>query len=146
MNIRFYLDKDISGCTELFIDVFNQEPWNDNWLTDIAEKYLSDYTNTPGFIGVVAEEGAEIRGFIFGVCKRWWSGDEFFINEMCVSKRSQGNGLGTELLNYLELNLVGTGIKRITLLTDKGIPAEYFYKKNGFQEIDRLMFMCKSIG
>ncbi|PZD97255.1 GNAT family N-acetyltransferase [Paenibacillus sambharensis] len=145
MIIRSYSDKDMLACKELFINVFNQEPWNDNWLPGKAERYLSDYTSTPGFSGVVAEEGTEINGFIFGVRKQWWSGDEFFINEMCVSKNKQGIGLGSELLKYLESDLVRTGIKRITLLTDKGIPAEYFYKKNGFQEIDRLMFMCKSI-
>lgn len=145
MNIEKYSDKDFQACVELFINVFNQDPWNDRWEQDHAKDYLSDYIHTPGFIGVVAKEGSSIQGFIFGFRKRWWSGDEFYINEMCVDQALQRNGIGTELLNYLRDLLKGENISRITLLTDKGIIAEKFYEKNGFNEIERLIFMCKEI-
>lgn len=57
------------------------------------------------------------------------------INELCVEIDDHRRGIGTEMLNYLENMLKEEKIERKTLLTDKGIPAEEFYKKKGFIEI-----------
>ncbi|TLS52535.1 GNAT family N-acetyltransferase [Paenibacillus antri] len=144
MNIRHYSSEDFQGCVELFINVFNREPWNDRWTQEKARQYLKDYVDTPGFKGFVAEDIA-IRGFIMGVRKRWWSSDEFFINEMCVEIADQRSGVGTKLLDHLGNALKSEGIERITLLTSREVPAEQFYKKNGFVTIDSLIFMNKNM-
>ncbi|RRJ61731.1 GNAT family N-acetyltransferase [Paenibacillus oralis] len=144
MNIRHYSFEDFQGCVELFIHVFNQEPWKDNWTQEKARQYLQDYIDTPGFKGVVADD-INIKGFIMGIRKRWWSGDEFFINEMCVDTANQRSGVGTRLLDHLDNALKSEGIERITLLTSKGVPAEQFYRKNGLSTIDDLIFMYKKI-
>ena len=145
MEIRLFEKDDLLKCTRLFVDVFNQEPWNDKWSEVTAKKYLLDYTNTPGFLGIVAVDGDVIIGFIFGAQKVWWSGNEFFINEMCVNAEKQKNGIGSMLLNYLLKELDSENVSNLSLLTDRGIPAEAFYKKNGFIEIDRLMFLSRDI-
>lgn len=145
MTVRIYTYDDFTKCVELFINVFNQEPWNDNWTTEYAGQYLKDFMDTPGFRGIVYEDDSIVKGFIFGTRKKWWSGDEFLINELCVEIDEQRRGIGTEMLNYLENILKDEKIERITLLTDKGIPAEEFYKKKGFIEIERLLFMSKEI-
>lgn len=144
--IRPFVERnDLKTCITLMINVFNNEPWNDNWTYEGAEKYLLDYIATPGFKGIVADEDNKIKGFIFGFRKRWWQADEFYINEMCVQISEQRNGIGTKLIKYLEDSLVAEGIENITLLTDRGIPAEEFYKKNGFSEIERIIFLHKQI-
>lgn len=56
MNIRHYASEDFQGCVELFMNVFNEEPWKDRWTQGTAEQYLKDYMDTPGFTGIVAEE------------------------------------------------------------------------------------------
>lgn len=132
-------------CTRLFIDVFNQEPWNDKWSEEVAKQYLLDYTNTPGFMGIIAVKEGVVIGFIFGAHKVWWSGNEFFINEMCVKTENQKNGIGSMLLNYLLKKLDSENVSHLSLLTNRGIPAESFYKKNRFTEIKRLMFLSQSI-
>lgn len=144
MNIRNYSSEDFQGCIELFINVFNEEPWKDSWTQEKAQQYLKDYIDTPGFKGIVAED-VTIQGFIMGVRKRWWSSDEFFIHEMCVKIADQRSGVGTKMLNHLGNTLKSEGIERITLLTSKEIPAEQFYKKNGFKTIDSLIFMSKKM-
>lgn len=73
MIVRPYEAADLHKCTVLFIDVFNQAPWNDQWNPETAEQYLDDFTLSPGFRGFVAEDGEQIRGFAVGVCRRWWS-------------------------------------------------------------------------
>ena len=63
---------------------------------------------------------------------------------MCVESQHQNRGIGKLLLDYL-IKSLGNNISNITLLTDRGIPAEAFYKKNGFREIERLVFLSKNI-
>ncbi|SDW36960.1 GNAT family N-acetyltransferase [Paenibacillus sp. PDC88] len=145
MELRLFDRNDLLLCVSTFISVFNQEPWNDEWSSDTAYQYLTDFTNTPGFIGVVAVDGEEIIGFIFGATKHWWSGKEFFINEMCVSVQKQKSGVGSALMRFLIEKLESDEVGNITLLTDRGIPAEAFYKKIGFAEIDRLVFLNKNL-
>ncbi|MFF2482754.1 GNAT family N-acetyltransferase [Paenibacillus sp. NPDC058071] len=145
MNIKSYLLDDFERCISLFIEVFNSEPWNDKWSREKAERYLNDYIHAPGFKGIVAEEEGTINGFIFGISKRWWSADEFFIHEMCVRSATQRTGIGTRMFNYLDQMLKEEAIENITLLTDRGVPAEAFYIKNGFKEIKRIVFLSKSI-
>lgn len=145
MNIRTYTAQDLQKCTATFIEVFNAEPWNDEWTTERATRYLHDFTQTPGFLGLLAMEQDEIVGLLFGVRKAWWSGDEFFIHEMCVKTTAQKSGIGSQMLNQLVEMLKEEGVQDILLITDRGIPAEEFYKKNGFEEIERVVVMAKSI-
>ncbi|USB31655.1 GNAT family N-acetyltransferase [Paenibacillus sp. YPG26] len=145
MKIRSFSQADIDSCVDLFIRVFNQEPWNDEWSRDYAGHYLNDYVNASGFGGYIAEDEEGIKGFIMGIRKKWWSGDEFFINEMCVDTSCQRSGIGSQLINIVHEDMQSRGISRITLLTNRGIPAEDFYKKHGFVEIERLIFMNKEL-
>ncbi|HEY4622970.1 MAG TPA: GNAT family N-acetyltransferase [Solibacillus sp.] len=145
MEFKTYTEQDLEKCTKTFIKVFNSAPWNDEWTPENATSYLTDFTHTPGFLGLLAFEHDEIVGFIFGVRRAWWSGNEFFIHEMCVASQKQHAGVGTALLNQLVNELKPHAIQNITLLTDRGIPAEAFYKKNGFEEIERIMFLNKEL-
>ncbi|MTD31349.1 GNAT family N-acetyltransferase [Planomicrobium sp. YIM 101495] len=126
------------------MEVFNAEPWNDQWTFEKAGKYLTAFSETPGFTGILAWENEEVIGFVFGVQRTWWSGDEFYIHEMCVDSRHQNTGIGKALLDFLAESL-GEEIDNIALLTERGIPAEAFYKRNGFEEIERLVFLSKNI-
>ena len=145
MEFKLVAESDLIECTEVFIEVFNDEPWNDEWTFAKAKKYLFNFYQTPGFLGVLAVENKEILGFIFGVHRVWWSGDEFFINEMCVKMQHQSKGIGKAMLNHLLKELHNNDLSSIILLTDRGIPAEEFYKKNGFEEIERIIFLHKNI-
>ncbi|WP_342576064.1 GNAT family N-acetyltransferase [Solibacillus sp. FSL K6-1781] len=145
MEFKRMEKSDLATCTETFIKVFNAEPWNDNWNDESAHQYLSDYYNTPNFLGVIAIENGVLLGFIMGVQRKWYSGDEYFIHEMCVDQTLQNKGIGKAMLNYLEIQLKEKSVELMTLLTNRNIPAEHFYKNNGFDEIERLVFLYKEI-
>lgn len=145
MEIKVVEESDLLTCTDVFIEVFNGEPWNDEWQPEKAKQYVLDFYHTPGFMGLVATEGEETTGFLFGVHRVWWSGDEFFINEMCVKGNRQKQGIGKALLDRLLEELNTRKITHLSLLTDRGIPAEDFYKKNGFTEVERLVFLSRGI-
>lgn len=145
MEFKRMEETDLATCTATFIKVFNAEPWNDNWNEESAFQYLSDYYNNPNFLGVIAIENGEQLGFIMGVQRKWYSGDEYFIHEMCVDQTLQNKGIGKAMLNYLEIQLKARSVESMTLLTNRNIPAEQFYKNNGFEEIERLVFLYKEI-
>lgn len=64
---------------------------------------------------------------------------------MFVKQEQQNKDIGKKLLNYLIKELHINQINNIILLTDKGILAEKFYKNNGFEEIERIIFLNKNI-
>lgn len=140
MEFRILTEKDVPACTHTFIEIFNDEPWNDKWTFERAKQYISDYYYSPNFLGVCAIEQGEMIGFAYGVQKTWWVGNEFYIHEMGVKKRWRGQGIGKALLEMLKKELEGSDVRNFALLTDRGVPAELFYKKYGFQEIERLVF------
>ncbi|MFD2115771.1 GNAT family N-acetyltransferase [Paenibacillus yanchengensis] len=145
MKIRMFSDNDLAGCVQLLISVFNEEPWNDNWTVEKAELYLMDFVNNPGFMGYIAENSTGVIGFLFGYRKRWWSADEFHVNEFCVKISEQRRGIGKELMKILEDDLVKQKIMNIVLLTNKGVPAMEFYERNGFTAVERIVFLAKSL-
>ncbi|MWC29752.1 GNAT family N-acetyltransferase [Paenibacillus sp. MMS18-CY102] len=145
MSVRSLAPEDLQGCIRLYRDVFNAEPWNDEWTEERVTEYLTDFTNMPRFKGIVAVQGDAIQGFIFGSVKKWWQGDEFFINEMCVRTDKQRSGIGTSLMQYLEQVMKEEDVRNLALLTDRGMSAEFFYKKYGFEEISRIMFLAKDV-
>jgi aminoglycoside 6'-N-acetyltransferase I len=124
-----YTDK----CAELFKEVFSAYPWYDDWVSiEQTRIYLMELIENPVFEGFVACEGPNIVAVCFGHKRSWWMGKEFFIDEFYVRNESQGNGIGTKMLNYVKESLFEDDYKRLVLLTNKGIPAEEFYIKNGF--------------
>jgi aminoglycoside 6'-N-acetyltransferase I len=38
-------------CIELYINVFNSEPWNETWTYQTAKERLTDLLHTPKFLG-----------------------------------------------------------------------------------------------
>lgn len=138
-------EEDLDACTQAFVDIFNDDPWNDEWTFERARQYISDFYHTPHFVGVLAMENDQVVGFIYGVVRAWWSGSEFYINEMGVRSEYRNQGIGRALLEQLEKALEGQNVDNFALLTDRGMPAEIFYQKNGFRAIDRLIFYSKDL-
>ena len=134
-------------CVQVFMQVFNQEPWGDQWPTpQRAREYLLDLVNTPGFKGFVVHEDSSILGLCFGHKVRWWAGDEYLIDEFCIDSDAQHAGLGTRLMEHIGKVLLEEDIQFVVLLTDKQTPAESFYVKQGFETSAKTVFMYKRLG
>ncbi|MEW5323804.1 hypothetical protein V2J23_17295 [Geobacillus thermoleovorans] len=41
----------LEQCIELYIKVFNSEPWNESWTYETAKERLTDLLHTPKFTG-----------------------------------------------------------------------------------------------
>ena len=143
---QFRID-DLDECANLFREVFSAEPWLDKWepATKVAE-YLKDIIDTPGFRGFVATYDNKIIGLILGHIRKWWQGDEYMLEEMCVAPQTQHEGVGGILTDYAEEKLKSENVLSVITLTAKGYPAEKFYEKHKFEQSVDTILMYRVLG
>ena len=142
--LRTVSEDELKEITEMFVTVFNKEPWNDKWTMETAGKRLLDIMKSPGFYGNAKYENDELVGFILGQKEQWFDGMHFQILELCTDIKYQGKGYGKEMLTGFMENLKAMDIKRVFLLTAKGIDAEKFYQKHGFDNNGDMIVMSNS--
>ena len=80
-----------------------------------------------------------------GHIKHWYSATEYYIDELCVKTRLQGQGIDGRLMNAVEEYLMKNYIRAVFLLTDKSVPAYDFYKKQGFKEQENSAAFAKRL-
>ncbi|MGF7118698.1 GNAT family N-acetyltransferase [Methanobacterium oryzae] len=133
LELRTFNIGDIDKCAKLFKEVFSDYPWYDNWISfNQVRNYLIELIENPVFEGFLAYDDKEIVAVCLGHKRSWWMGKEFCIDEFYVANKMQGNGIGTKLMDYVKDSLIKEDYTRLVLLTNKEIPAEEFYIKNGF--------------
>ena len=129
-----------------FKDIFTREPWNDDWSdNEQLHQYITDIIGNRNSLAFGLFEGEQLLGLALGNIIHWYTGTEFFVEEFCVKTEMQGQGLGTEFLRLLEVELRVRDIKTIFLMTGKEMPAFEFYRKNGFEEIINHVSLKKDI-
>jgi GNAT superfamily N-acetyltransferase len=142
--VREFIWSDLEECSQLFKQVFNAEPWYDKWTSlNQVKSYIYELTENPAFQGFVVFEGPQMVAVCLGHRRSWWKGKEFFVDEFFVKNNIQGNGIGTRTLDVIKKILIKEGYARINLLTNKDIPAEKFYLKNGFKKNINRTFLVK---
>jgi aminoglycoside 6'-N-acetyltransferase I len=144
-NIIKIKNEHILKCSDLYIKVFNAEPWNDKWTLGTAHKRLNDIYISPNFEGVLCVEYGKVIGAIFGNYEQYYDGVHYNLREMFISKELQGKGLGSKLLKELEKRLRGLGVTTIILFTSKENKTSSFYLKNNFSEWDSMAIMGKDL-
>lgn len=137
---------DIGIIKELFRSVFTAEPWNDDWSDEQQlDNYLSDLTAQSNSLTYGMFDGETLVGLSMGNIKHWYTGTEYYINELCIRTDRQGMGLGTLFLNRIESAVKEMGLTHIFLQTGKNVPAYEFYKKNGYTELTEHISFAKQI-
>jgi aminoglycoside 6'-N-acetyltransferase I len=131
----------------LFLDVFSAEPWKDEWKSDDeVSRYIRELTDNSNSLSLalIDDDGCIVAaslGYVFS----WWQGREYFIKEFFVSRKCQGQGIGSEFLKTMNGFLLEREIGAIWLITDRDFPAYQFYVKNGFEESEDLVFFSKTL-
>lgn len=132
---------------DFFVYVFTKEPWKDDWSDEEQlQAYIMDLIGNHNSLVLGFFENGNMVGLSIGSIRHWYTGTEYYINELCVKTEEQGRGLGTQFLKAIETFLIQKGIIQIFLQTERSVPAYNFYKKNGFFELDGHVSLAKLLG
>jgi len=156
MNVRQMQKSDLLDCVEVFIKVYNAEPFEDGWTEEAAGRRLADLWNTPGCLGFVAEEEHRVlgsvaeeehrvAGFAIGHAEHWFTGKRFCIDEICVRPEHQRARVGTAVLEGLVEELVKMVVETVYVLAGRGTAADEFFRIKGFYPNDRLVQLVQRI-
>ena len=129
---------------ELFVAVFNSEPWNDSWTKESAVIRIENMMKTNTFIGKAIYCENDLKGIIWGQKEQYYNGIHFQIQEFCVKNTEQNKGFGKKLLQALKEELYSIGVTNIYLITSKGERTEGYYAKRGFVTSDYMVLMTDS--
>ena len=151
MNLEKYCFKRLDesyadSITELFVSVFTREPWNDDWSDKSRlQLYIHDLIGQNNSLTFGLYDGAELIGISMGHIRHWYSGTEYFIDELCISTEKQGKGAGTLFVENIEKACKELGLTHIFLLTENNVPAFEFYKKRGFYKLENNVAFAKEL-
>ncbi len=144
-QIREIIEQDIVPISNLYVSVFKEPPWNEEWQTEWAKDRLTGIYNSPGFYGLLYADSAKPIASILGRSLTFKSWKEFEIMELFVNPKYQGKGIGTELVKQLESYLKQNGYFKTTLLTARDSQVEEFYSNRGFKTSNRMIFMSHEL-
>lgn len=146
MEIKQCMMLDFNDIKDLFTDVFTKNPWNDDWSNENQlNAYLMDLMGQQNSLTFGLYDKEQLIGISLGHIKHWYEGTEYYIDELCVLTKQQGNGIGTKFLELLEIELYKRNIHHFFLLTDSDVPAYSFYKQLGFHELEKNVAFTKKV-
>ncbi len=138
--------EDIEEIKQLFVEVFTNEPWNDDWSDPKQlHEYLIDLIDNRNSMTFGLYEDDYLIGLSMGSILHFHNGTEYYIFEFCIKEEKQGKGIGTEFLKKIEDFIKEKQVSIIFLQTERTVPAYGFYKKNGFVELNDHISLYKDI-
>jgi len=141
MHILDYSQSYFHACSELYLNVFNGAPWNDDWTLENVKRRLLSIIGMPTFKGYLGLQQDKLVSVCLGHVTIWWKNDVYFVDEMFVPASAQRMGYGSQLLKFISEDLKTNGIQGITLLTGRKLYSKDFYMKNGLSVSDDIVFM-----
>lgn len=146
VTIRPFEAGDLDRCADLYVRVFAEPPWNEAWTLADARRHLEQTLTTPGFVGLIAEDGGRIAGVLTGTTRCGATGDYGLLDDMFVDPELRGRGIGRQLMDELKQQLAQRKVIAIALFTQGNSRAAGFYRTYGFQEDPNLRFMLLGLG
>lgn len=144
MEIQYLQKEQIKAAANLYISVFSQEPWNEEYESfEQVERLIKNFMAETCYLNFVALEKGELIGLCLGLKKPWINGIEYYIDEFCIKTDLQGRGIGSCFLTEIEAKIRKLGMDGLMLNTEKGVPAAQFYLKNGFHQLSGLIVLGK---
>ncbi|MBY4975480.1 N-acetyltransferase [Streptococcus suis] len=147
MELKELAVADIEMVKQLFLSVFSQEPWNDDWSDEEQlDCYIGDLLGHSRALCFGLFDQEKLISLSLGYIRYWYEGTEYRIEELCISRHYQGRGIGQDFLKRIEEQLERRQIVHILLQTERHLPAFSFYIKCGFRSLEEDVTMVKKVG
>ncbi len=143
MNIRKATKKDFKGIGKIIKEEFSKPPYKEKWTYDELDKTLKGYFKI-GY-AYVAIIDKEIVGAIIIREEFYVGGRYIIIEELVVSSKFQGKGIGKKLVEKVESITKIKKIHTIYLSAHRKSKAFKFYNKLGYKESKQMAIMGKKI-
>ncbi len=129
MEIKQINQNDIAGLAEAMAAAYSEEPWDEKWSQEKAERRIRAILGNFEAMGLAAFEDGKIIGAVLGYVDPYAEEDFFFVSELFVIPKKKKQGLGKQLLTELEKSLKERKVSVVQLISiDYN---EAFYKKCG---------------
>lgn len=137
---------EIEVIKSVFTDVFTIEPWNDDWSdNNQLHFYLTDLIGQSNSLTYGLFEEGNLIAVSLGHIRHWYSGTEYYIDELFVQTEKQKSGIGTYFIKEIEKGIKEIGLVHIFLQTENNVPAYVFYQKNGYIELKNHVAFVKNL-
>jgi ribosomal protein S18 acetylase RimI-like enzyme len=138
--IRKCLDGDLEACVTLFVEVFAEPPYQEEWNFRDARAYLERFWRLSPEECFVAMNNQKIEGALFGYSYPWQGGRNYYVHELFVYKTNRRRGLGRSLIEHAVENS-GPGTT-VSLIANEQSAAAKFYEKLGLSQHPYYKFYC----
>lgn len=132
LYFRRMRSSDILACTQLFMQAFKGEPWQENWTYENAWRHLREIWLSPYACGFVGIENSEIVALALGKYMTYLEELRFCLDEFSVSPSKQGQHIGQQFMDYIKEEMAQNGTHAVQLWTKQNFPCASFYQKRGF--------------
>lgn len=147
MDIRKINIANIEEIKYVIKETFSKEPWNDDWNDEKQfHSYILDLIDNKNSLSLgLYDENNHLIGVSLGRIKHWYTGTEYWIDDLAIHPKTQRCGCGSKFIDMIEEYIKELGIIGIVLFTEKCIPAYNFYVKKSFIEKKERVFFEKHL-